>query len=260
MQELQETYGKDGLVVLALTSEEPGKVEPYIEELGLTLPIGAQSATSGRYGVSGIPDAALIGPDGKLAWSGHPSSLSKSKVEEVLRGARKPAPGGYLAFEPSVPAEGALSAAVQATLAGELSRAYAQARRVADGANAAEADRENARTLIAELDQHVAELQKAAEGLITRLSLLQAIEVLERLQDSLKGTPAGDAARDRLRDIKRDERLSKELAAAEAFERLKVRSARLSTAKKRTAYEDFARKNEGTKAAERAMAFVNAKP
>lgn len=245
--------------MLALSSEEAAKVEPYLEQLGVTVAVAAGSSTSGRYGVKGIPDAVLIAPDGTIAWSGHPSSLSKAKVEEVLKGARKPAPGGYLALAPTMPAEGALAAAVNAAQAGELAKAYTQARKVAENEGAQAPERELARTLIAELDAHVAELQKAVENLIQRLSLLQAVEVLEHMGKALKGTEAGEAAVARLREIEQDERLSAELAAAEAFEKLKSRSAKLSTAKKRTAYEDFARKNPGTRAAERAMAFVNAK-
>lgn len=242
--------------MLGLSSEPPEKVEPYVEELGITLPIGASSSTSGRYGVRGIPDAALIGPDGKLMWSGHPSSLSKDKVKEALKGARKPAPGGYMAFRPSMPAEGALKSAVEAALSGDLGKSYAAAQKVAAGD--ASPDQENAQVLIRELDQHIADLRKAADNLIERLSILEGIEVLERMGASLKGHEAGDAATERVKDIKKDERLSKELEAAEAFAALKKRSDRLSTAKKRKAYEDFARKNEGTRAAARAMAFVNA--
>ncbi len=246
--------------MLAFSSEEAAKVEPYLEQLNVSVTVAAGSSTSGRYGVRGIPDAVLIAPDGTIAWSGHPGSLSKSKVEEVLKGARKPTPGGYLALDPTVAAEGALGAAVNAARAGELAKSYTQARRVADNENAAEAEREQARALIGELDVHVAELEKAAETLIQRLSVLQAVEVYEGLGKALKGTEAGERVAARLREIKKDERLSAELAAAEAFEKLRARSAKLSTSKKRTAYEDFARKNPGTKAAERAMAFVNAKP
>lgn len=246
--------------MLALSGEEAEKVEPYLEQLNVTVTVASGSTTSGRYGVRGIPDAALIAPDGTIAWSGHPSSLSKSKVEEVLKGARKPVPGGYLALDPTIGGEGALGPAVNAAKAGELAKAYTQARRVADLETAPAADREQARVLIGELDAHVAELEKAAETQIQRLSLLQAVEILEGLGKALKGTEAGERAAARLREIKKDERLSAELAAAEAFEKLRARSAKLSTSKKRTAYEDFARKNPGTKAAERAMAFVNAKP
>lgn len=246
--------------MLALSSEEAAKVEPYLEQLSVTVTVAAGSTTSGRYGVRGIPDAVLIAPDGTIAWSGHPGSLAKSKVEEVLKGARKPAPGGYLALDSTVEADGALGSAVNAARAGELAKAYAQAQKVAENAGAGEAEQEKARTLLRELDAHVAELEKAAETLIQRLSVLQAVEIYEGLGKALKGTEAGERVAGRLRNIKKDERLSAELAAAEAFEKLRGRSAKLSTSKKRTAYEDFARKNPGTKAAERAMAFVNAKP
>ena len=244
--------------MLALSSEPADKVEPYLEQLGVTLRTGANSATSGRFGVKGIPDAALIAPDGTLVWQGHPSSLSDSKIEEVLKDAKKPAEGGFLAFRPTVPAEGALEKAVEATIEGKLKKAYDEARDVVEGGRASEAEKENAKALIAELDQHVDDLMKAGEGALERLMMLDAMLVFETLADELSGTDPGDAAKQRIEQIEKDDRLSAELEAAEAYEKTRERASRLSTAKKRKKYEEFAGKYEGTKAAERALAWVRA--
>jgi hypothetical protein len=39
------------------------------------------------FGVSGIPDAVLIDPTGKIVWRGHPASLEESTIEANLKGA-----------------------------------------------------------------------------------------------------------------------------------------------------------------------------
>lgn len=89
LNELQSRYGDKGLTVLAVTSEAAGVTEKWAEEKGAEY---AYAYDKGRklsrwFGVSGIPDAALIDPSGEIVWRGHPGGLNGGIIEEHLAGA-----------------------------------------------------------------------------------------------------------------------------------------------------------------------------
>ena len=87
LNELAKEFGSKGLVVIALSKEAKGTIEPWLEAQGAEYPVFVDDggATASAYGVSGIPNAALIGPDGKVAWQGHPGDLNAQMVEPVLK-------------------------------------------------------------------------------------------------------------------------------------------------------------------------------
>ena len=78
-------------MVLAVSDEDAAKVGAYVDELGITLRVGAGSPSAGAYKIPGYPSSALIGPGGKLLWQGHPSELTNGEIEAALKGA-KPLP------------------------------------------------------------------------------------------------------------------------------------------------------------------------
>jgi hypothetical protein len=47
-------------------------VENYSKDLMMNYIVGYGSTSGKAYGVTGIPHAFMIGPDGKIAWDGHP--------------------------------------------------------------------------------------------------------------------------------------------------------------------------------------------
>ncbi len=225
--------------------------------MGLTLPIAAGSNAKTGYGVRGIPSAALIGPDGKIVWTGHPGGLSKGVVKDALKGAKKRA-SGFLAIPAPNEVSSRLASAAKSMEAGDLAKARAAAHTVAEDANASENEREEAKGLVAAIDEHVALLNEQAEGFVKSLDLVRALLVYETLAKEFSGGEIGDTAKKRVDEIKKDEKLSKELDAAEAFDKVKAQTARLSTSKGRAKWEDFAEKFKGTRAGERAAAILRA--
>lgn len=211
-----------------------------------------------EYGVKGIPDSVLIAPDGKIVYRGHPLSLSTGKVKEALKGARKPPPGGFLAVPTTVEASGKLKSAVGAALEGKLRRALSVASNIAEDEGADAAEREAAQRLVEEILDHGEMLNEQAAKFLERLDLLTAVSVYERVADELAGTEVGDRAKAELDRIAKDEHLQEELEAAEAYAKLRKSVAKLSTSKKRKKYEQFVKKHAGTKAAERAQAWLRA--
>lgn len=245
--------------MLALSDEDPEKVAAFLDQNGYTVRTAAGSTCgSQKYGVRGIPDSVLIGPDGKIVYRGHPGSLSTGKIKEALKGAKKPPRGGFLAVPTTVEASGKLKSAVTHALEGKLGRALAAAEKIAQDEKADPAERESAQRLIEEILDHGQMLNEQAAKLLGRLDVVTAVMVYERVADELAGTEVGDRAKDELDRIAKDERLQKELEAGEAFAKMRKSIAKLSTSKKRKKYEQFVKKHAGTKAAERARSWLRA--
>lgn len=89
LNELNEQYASKGLTVLALTSEGTGPTEKWIEENGAKYAYAYDKggALSRELGVSGIPNAVLVNPAGKVVWQGGPTGLRGDMIEEHLKGA-----------------------------------------------------------------------------------------------------------------------------------------------------------------------------
>jgi thiol-disulfide isomerase/thioredoxin len=90
---LIELYAKHkdaGLVILGLSKEPKEKVEPFAKEKGMTYIVGYGSESGEAYGVTGIPTAYVVGPDGKVAWNGHPMQPDFEKaIEAAIAAAKK---------------------------------------------------------------------------------------------------------------------------------------------------------------------------
>jgi thiol-disulfide isomerase/thioredoxin len=77
-----------GVEFVGVTSEPEDKVRAFIAELGdkFTYPVAldASRAVSGAYPSAGIPNAYVVGKDGKVAWSGHPMSGLQQAIDAAL--------------------------------------------------------------------------------------------------------------------------------------------------------------------------------
>ena len=77
---LQAKYAKKGVAFIGVTSEPPEVAQPYVTKMGddmnYTVVADYQARTSrayaSLYNVSTIPHAYIVGPDGSIAWHGHP--------------------------------------------------------------------------------------------------------------------------------------------------------------------------------------------
>ncbi|MBM3991709.1 MAG: hypothetical protein FJ298_11965 [Planctomycetes bacterium] len=242
-------------MVLAVSDEDAAKVGAYVDELGITVRVGAGSPSSNAFKIRGYPSSALIGPGGKLLWQGHPSGLSKGDVEAALKGA-KPLPSGFLAFAPTSAPEGRVAEQAKAIEQGKLAKAHAALSAFGSDAKATEAEKTSASALLGELDAHVASLVAAAERSAKNREPRTAITVYDALAKEFGSAAQGASAKSAAEAIRKDAVLAKELDAAEAFEKLRASTAKLATAKRRDKLVDFAEKWKGTKAGERAKAMA----
>jgi len=249
---MQEEFGDDGLVVMALSNEDDAKVEPYIDQHGLqSLVVVAGSKSSSDYGVRGIPHSVLIDPEGKVAWRGHPGSLSSGKVKKLLKGAKKRPKDAFMSVRTELDSA-SLSSAVKAAEAGKLSKALSNARTLAANPAATDDEKKDADALIGEIESHVEFLRKQAGQFIERRDMLKAVLVLDSLADELKDSELGSEAAKAKQAILDDDTLKRELDAAEALARADDSAAKRGRKKAAKKYEKVAKDFKGTKAAEKA--------
>ena len=68
LESIYNRFKKNGLVVLAITDEEPGKVKPFIGEYGISYPIvlDPDKSVHKEYTIEGLPRTFVYDREGKL--------------------------------------------------------------------------------------------------------------------------------------------------------------------------------------------------
>jgi len=83
--ELKKKYESKGMLLVALSDEPKSKVGPFVEKYKMPYVVGGGAkSTLQKYGINSLPTAILIGPDGKVLWTGHPAVVD-SEIESALK-------------------------------------------------------------------------------------------------------------------------------------------------------------------------------
>ncbi|MBK8098960.1 MAG: TlpA family protein disulfide reductase [Planctomycetes bacterium] len=90
LRTLHDTCADRGLVVVSVAEEPAATVRPFAEQNGMTWPVAVAEGAMKAWQVRGVPHAFLIGPDGKIAWTGHPGALQDKNIELLLATAISP--------------------------------------------------------------------------------------------------------------------------------------------------------------------------
>ena len=236
LNEVAKKYAGKGLVVMSGSDEAKGTIEPWLASKGVDYPIFVDDggATARAYGVSAIPDCALIGPDGKVAYKGHPSSLTEKLIEEVL--ARV-----VLRFEYEFPAA---FRKVQVAIA---KKDFAGAWKALD--TAAEADADFATKVRDDLTGYVADVRKMAEADAAAGDYPAAMNALTALAKQYKGTDAGKEIDALVAEWKKDPAVKKELDAGKQMAAAKAQEKAFRFKDALGIYLGVVKKYEGTKTA-----------
>jgi thiol-disulfide isomerase/thioredoxin len=88
LNQLHEAHASEGLVILSLTDQSQKPVEAFMTKTPMKYVVGVKSDTGEKYGVVGIPHAAVIGRDGVLLWQGNPQSPQFD--ETIVAALKKP--------------------------------------------------------------------------------------------------------------------------------------------------------------------------
>jgi hypothetical protein len=244
-------FSSQGLKVLALSNEPLDVVEPYVEQLDLNFTVAAGSSSNGAYGVTGIPHSVLIDADGNVAWAGSPYGLSKGVIKKALKGAKHPKSDFLgLHFEPQVDAR--VSKAVDLAGDGQLSASIKEIESIGADAKATDAQKKDATTLKEAIDKHVKALTDQAEKFAKARDPERAIKVLDGIAKELSSSDEGATAKKRIDEIEADPKMKAELDASKALDRLKDQIRPLKRDKAKPKIEEFVKKYEGLRAAERA--------
>ena len=73
LNELQHKYAGQNFQLLTLVEEGHQTMDKFLKRKPVDYPIGLESTSLDNYGVNVIPQAFLIGTDGKILWHGHPA-------------------------------------------------------------------------------------------------------------------------------------------------------------------------------------------
>ena len=88
--DLRNKLDKSKVEIIGLTDEPLDKIEKFVKDMKMNYTVGYGSTSGGDYGVTGIPHAFVIGPDGKIAWDGHPMDPAMgplvTKLAETVKG------------------------------------------------------------------------------------------------------------------------------------------------------------------------------
>ncbi len=239
-------------MVIGLSDEALETVEPYVAQMDITsVIVGAGSTTNGAYGVSGIPHSFLIGPDGNVAWHGHPSEVTKGLLKDILKGAKKPA-GGMLGVRTDFAVDARVAKAQKLAADGKLGDAIKEIDAINADAKSTDQQKADAKAVRDAIDRHLTSLTNTAENLVKGKDIARALLVFDTVAKDAATTEAGTKSKKRGEEIRADSKLMAEAEAAKAFDRLRDSVKALSTDKAKGKYEEFAKKYAGTKAGERA--------
>jgi len=236
---------------LAISDESLDLVEPYVEQLDLGFTVAAGSNASDLYGVTGIPHSVLIDAEGNLVWQGSPHGLSKGVIKKALKGAKHPK-ADFLALRYAAESDPRVSKAADLAGDGDLASAYKEIDAILADPKATEEQRKDATAFKEAADKHVNALVIQAEKLVKARDPGNALKVLEGVAKELPDAEIGAKAKKRVEEIQADPKMKAELEAAKALDRLKDQIRPLKRDKAKPKIEEFVKRYEGTKAAERA--------
>jgi hypothetical protein len=229
-----------------VTDEGWALVEKVVEGKGMRYPVARIKATVDRtYGVSGFPSAALVGPDGRVVWKGHPGSLPEGTIREALEGALYVAPLGEDFGK------------IDKLLA---KREYGEAwEEIVDELE----DAPEHEALLAARDRIVA----LADRLAARAAA--AVEAgrpgpawadYVALEERFEGLPQAEAAEDARKALEKDKATTEAVDAWEDLLKADEVQAEGDFEKAAKRYERIVKKYEGTEAAQRAQEFLRRHP
>lgn len=245
LNELNDKWSREGLTVLAVTSEDKAKTEPWIAQnearYGYAYDKGGKFAR--LCGVTGIPSSVLVDPSGKVVYFGNPGGVTNELVAKAVQGALK-SPVYTLPRELSK---------VRALLAkDDVAGAIAEVKSVASKPNPpAEAE-----GLAESLQAMLASSLEAATELGGQGNWLECKRACERLAKAARGLPEEAAAKAKLSEIGRNPDAQKEIKAQMALERILAMPVRKEKEVEAMAdsLQAFLKRNGGTYAARAAEA------
>lgn len=251
LKELRASFEEKGLRILAISKEPPEKLKPFIEERGITYPVGIAKAWD-DYGSGGIPRAYLIDPSGEVVWTGHPAGLKDSTIEKHLR---KTKDFWIRDVHPAV------RSAASAFEKGKMTDAAAKAKELRSQEGAERRVITDADHVLARVTAVKAFFQGRADAAFAIGDYDKGIDHLERIEKYFAGSDDADAAAKKIAELEKDPEVKKEMAASKKLRKLENQIERAGDSKKKLLSVEkkvvkFMDKHEGMKVADRARQLL----
>lgn len=251
IQGLWEKHGGKGLRIFLAESQGGSleEIKKYAKEFkpALTFPITiGGGAFSGYKGGNGLPYAFVVGPDAKVVWQG--SSGYDSVIEQQLKRIKYPGLGKLDVVKE-------LESAAMLFGTGEFAKASEQAAKVKEKKGDEAAVAADADWVIQRVSQRVSGLRTRIDVAKTARRYHDAQKLLEELSGKgFKGMEEADKAAAELKEMKADKAVQKEIKAwAGLAQVIDADKKNKDAAARKRNLEAFAKKSEGTAAAEEAI-------
>jgi len=202
--ELYKKFGGQGVVIMGLTDEPKAKVEPFAKEMGMIYPVGCGSKSSGSYGVTGIPHAAIVDTAGNVVWDGHPM---QPDFESTLEAQLKKTPPKVVS-QPKGPSPlEDISASMQKAQFGRAAALLAKFQ-VPEGDTTAKFQTERIRkALVAQAPARLAQGEKS----LAAKEYYKANEAFQDVTLMAPDSPQAKKAEERLKELQADEKTKAEV-------------------------------------------------
>jgi hypothetical protein len=247
LDKLAEEKKDKGLTVIAITSQSRAAVDAFIEETGAKHPIVIESTDSmGAYGCNSYPSSFLIGPNGKILWTGNPASLSDAKIDEEL---------ARIKLLPAFPKT--LKAVKKAIDKEKFAAAQTTVTKVLAAGKLEGDDKAAAEQIVEWLDWKANSAIEGAGKDVEAGNFYGAWTTYNDVARSFKGAAIGKRADGLAKDLLADADQKAEIKAGDKFAKLKVKVRGLSPKKALKALAPMAgRKYRDTKAGKDAAALI----
>jgi hypothetical protein len=197
------------LVVVGVTNGSEDELRKFAADKGMKYPIAIDGSASSAYGVSGIPDSVLVGPDGKVVWAGHPSGLREGLIEDCLKSSTlmpgvPPLPASLARFNPLFQAR-------------KFGKAYLDLKKAVEDKKASQ---EEAGPTISGLEARMKSLLSRAEKARDEKNHYALSVSANELKTGFAGTAEAKKAADIVKEVEKDPASRDQLKAAETLEKL----------------------------------------
>lgn len=248
LQKLWEQYENKGLHIFHCESQgaDKEKLEEWLGRRGVTFPNTIGGGDFSAYeGESGLPYAFVVGVDGTVVWQGR--SGYKKVIHDEMKKVRYPGLG-----KTSV-AKG-LEKAAALFGAKQYAKAAKEARSKLDKAEGETPVAADAKYIISKTVSVRKKLQAAIERHKSEREYTKALTTLQLMARAFKGTPEGSAAKQTVKEMKKDAAVKKELKADAALARIRASFDTMhDITKKKSILDNFSKQFSGTRAAEHAL-------
>lgn len=242
LKELDKKYKDRGLKLLAVSNEDEGKIGPFVTERQIEYTVVRYKKIAEDYGLKGWPSAWVLDGEGKVLWAKHfVNEITDDQWNQWLEALAPTKVGKPLSRE--------LGGAAKAFDKGEIGKAMAELKKVADGATdeALKADCDYLAGLCA---RHVTLFENKIKA--AGSDMVAKVKAMEEAAAKFKGSELGAKWEADAKELKK----SKDYEAFEALAKLKPQLDDLKPATARKKLEAIARKYPDTEAGKEAAALA----